>query len=80
MRPRKYYIAYEFGQATAIIEGCAAARRVHASGGFTTRLEAEEFAAWWNYTHTPWFHSQRSHTMTMNSTAATQKNNSATVI
>lgn len=50
MRPRKYYVLFALGQAVDIIEGCAAARRLHAWGSFRTRLAAEEFSAWWNYT------------------------------
>ena len=55
MRPRKYYVHFSH-DTTTIIEGCAAARRVHAAGhGFRTRLEAEEWAAWWRYDHALWF-------------------------
>lgn len=49
MRPRKYYIYYVLGEAVDIIEGCDAARKVHAFGAFTTRERAEEVFAWHNY-------------------------------
>lgn len=53
MRPRKYYIYYEYGEARHIIEGSVAARKVHAWGAFRTRLDAEEHAAWHNYQRRP---------------------------
>ncbi|MHA6692265.1 hypothetical protein [Devosia sp. A449] len=53
MRPQKYYVFFEHGTARDIVVGCAAARRLHCAwNGHRTRLEAEEFAAWWNFTHT----------------------------
>ncbi|HTN61997.1 MAG TPA: hypothetical protein VL147_10620 [Devosia sp.] len=49
-RPRKFYIIFEYGEATDIAYGLTEARRRHSgSHGFTTRAAAEEFSAWWNY-------------------------------
>ena len=53
MRPRSFYVVFEFGRAIGVFEGAEAARK--ASGGqrnyksFRHKVDAEEFAAWWNY-------------------------------
>lgn len=57
MRPMKFYACYEDGFVFAIHEGTAAARR--ACGGrrhykaFVSRMDAEEWASWWNYRDSP---------------------------
>lgn len=54
MRPRKFYVVHEHGRATAVIEGSTAAKKRSAwSRPFQSRLDAEEYAAWWNYADSP---------------------------
>lgn len=58
MRPRGYYVVFTDGLATHVCHGHEEARRHtkhRAYKRFRTQLEAEEFAAWWNYknTHQP---------------------------
>lgn len=53
MRPKKFYACFLDGIIIAVVEGQAAALTV--CGGrrhyrsFKSELDAEEFAAWWNY-------------------------------
>ena len=44
MRPRKFYVIWELGAVRRIVEGRP---RNYAGPAFRTRLDAEEFAAWW---------------------------------
>lgn len=56
MRPQKYYVVFQDGQAAHIVEGRKAALLLSPSISPTaTRLEAEEYAAWFNYEHPRWF-------------------------
>lgn len=49
-RPLKYYVVYDWGRAVGVCAGHLEARRLKCHwNGMATRLEAEEFAAWWNY-------------------------------
>lgn len=54
MRPHRYYVCFDNGFAFAVHKGMKAALR--ACGGrrsyvsFRHQIEAEEFAAWFNYT------------------------------
>lgn len=51
-RPRKYYVVWLMGAVAGIFHGRDAALSVSQSfKGFRTQLEAEEFAAWWEYQH-----------------------------
>lgn len=56
MRPLMFYACFAEGLVFGVFEGATAARR--ACGGrrtyraFSSRLDAEEYAAWWNYAAT----------------------------
>jgi hypothetical protein len=55
MNVKKYCAVFEDGQIRQIVKGVDKARRI--SPGyrkFRTRLDAEEFAAWWNYENPRW--------------------------
>jgi hypothetical protein len=55
MRPTYYYAVFVDGQITTIVRSAKAAKLLsHAYRGFRSRLEAEEFACWWNYEHPRW--------------------------
>lgn len=52
-RPRKVYVVWDWGRVVAIVEGLAAAKAKGPSyRAFANRLEAEEYAAWWDYAAT----------------------------
>lgn len=54
MRPLSYYAVFADGRVTEIVEGAATARKIsphRAYRRFDSRVEAEEFAAWWNHEH-----------------------------
>lgn len=52
MRPKKYYVLFDEMRRAFIVHGCAEARRLGtALNRFATRLDAEEWAAWWQYEH-----------------------------
>ncbi|MBU1335215.1 MAG: hypothetical protein KJ944_19345 [Alphaproteobacteria bacterium] len=45
---------FEYGQAVGIAFGLIEARKRHAGWkSFSTEIDAQEFAAWWNYTRSP---------------------------
>lgn len=53
MRPPRFYAIFDLGRVTAVIKGSRAARAASPHRGyksFAQELEAEEFAAWWNFT------------------------------
>lgn len=55
MRPRSWFVVFANGHALAVVQGHEEARRLapgRAYRSFTSQLEAEEFAAWWNYQST----------------------------
>lgn len=55
MKPKKYYAVFCDGRVIHICLGAEEARRItphRAYRSFRSRLEAEEFAAWWNYANT----------------------------
>lgn len=52
MRPKGYYTIFDYGRVIAICYGYRAARTLsphRAYRRFSSRLQAEEFADWWNY-------------------------------
>lgn len=54
MRPVGFYTVFDLGRIIAITEGVKDARKLSPHRGYkrhATRLEAEEFTAWWNYRH-----------------------------
>lgn len=62
MRPLSYYAIFEMGAVTAIATGAVQARALSPHRGyrpFRTRLEAEEFAMWWNHDHPQWWTSTK---------------------
>jgi len=58
VRPRGFYAVFRDGRVALICAGYEEAQRAsphRAYKRFATRLEAEEFAAWWNHEHAqPW--------------------------
>ena len=55
MRPRLFYVIFDSGKVIAIRKGATEARKLsphRAYKPFKSELEAEEFAAWFNYTST----------------------------
>lgn len=52
-RPRKFYVTRLNGRC-CIVMGSKDGRKAVAFKSFRTRLEAEEFAAWWDYTMPPY--------------------------
>lgn len=52
MRPLSFYVVFNMGEVVAIVEGATAARAltpVRSYRPFKTRIDAEEFAMWWNH-------------------------------
>lgn len=55
-RPRRWYCVFDMGRVVAIINcSIEARRRKAAKPSFSSRLAAEEFAAWWSYERPPWW-------------------------
>jgi len=56
MRPLKSYVIYNEGRAERIVKGRVAALKYgYAFTAFKTKLEAEEYAMWWNHDHPRWW-------------------------
>lgn len=57
VRPRGYFAVFREGKVIRITHGHKAARELspeRAYRPFRTELDAEEFAAWWNYERPHW--------------------------
>lgn len=58
-RPKQFYVAWRDGKAIKITHGRKAALAYSPSiQGFKTKLEAEEFAMWWNHNNPQWWERQ----------------------